>query len=305
MNACAIGIDLGGTNIKGVAVTDDGNTLRQTNVKFGAGEKSVWADKVREMVHELQTQPSPGSFETAQLPGGSPLIGLSAPGLAAKDCRSIFHMPERLQGLEGLDWTEFLGACRPVPVLNDAQAALQGECWIGAARGLKNVFMLTLGTGVGGAAMVDGRLLRGHLGRAGHLGHLCLNPHGTPDITGTPGSLEDAIGNCTICARSHGRFNSTHELVAAYRAEDRTATAIWLKSVRELACAITSLINVLDPEAVVLGGGIARSGDALFDPLQRYLDEIEWRPNNHRVKILPAQLGEYAGAYGAARTAFV
>jgi glucokinase len=214
-------------------------------------------------------------------------------------------MPSRLQGLEGLDWTQFLGGGRPVPVLNDAHAALLGECWIGAAQGFHNVVMLTIGTGVGGAAMVDGKLLRGHLGRAGHLGHICLDPQGRPDITGTPGSLENAIGNCTIRRRTHGRFQSTHDLVAAYRDGNSEATAIWLKSVRELACAIISFINILDPEAVIIGGGIARSGDGLFEPLQRYVDEIEWRPHGHGVKILPAQLGEFAGAYGAARTALL
>jgi glucokinase len=214
-------------------------------------------------------------------------------------------MPSRLRGLEGLDWTELLGVDRTVPVLNDAHAALLGECWIGAARGLQNAVMLTLGTGVGGAAIVDGKLLRGHVGRAGHLGHICLNPYGTPDITGTPGSLEDAIGNCTIQLRSHGAFKSTHDLVAAYLAGDSLATAIWLKSVRELACAIISFINILDPEAIIIGGGIARSGDALFKPLQRYVDEMEWRPTGHSTRILPAQLGEFAGAYGAARNALL
>src|SRR5436190_1000036 len=81
----------------------------------------------------------------------------------------------------------------------------------------QNVRLLTLGTGVGGAAMVDGRLLRGHLGQAAHLGHTTLDPEGPPDCVGTPGSLEVAIGNCTIQERSRGRFQTTHDLIAAHR----------------------------------------------------------------------------------------
>jgi len=92
-------------------------------------------------------------------------------------------MPGRLKGLEGLKWQNALKSSRPVPVLNDAQAALMGEVWMGAARGATNVFLLTLGTGVGGAAMVDGRVLRGHLGRAGHLGHVSLDPNAPPAMT--------------------------------------------------------------------------------------------------------------------------
>jgi glucokinase len=137
------------------------------------------------------------------------------------------------------------------------------------------------------------------------LGHICLDPLGTPDVTGTPGSLENAIGNCTIRTRTNGKYQTTHDLVAAYRDGDHQATSIWLKSVHELACAIVSFINILDPEAVVIGGGIARSGDLLFVPLQRYIDEMEWRPAGHCTKILPAQLGEFAGAYGAAHTALL
>ena len=300
----AIGIDLGGTNIKVVTVTADGITLTRNQLGFDPEQKMVWADKIRSLVEQIQHETAPKKFDaTSAAALGMPVVGVSAPGLAAPDRRSISYMPCRLDGLEGLDWTEFLGADRMVPVLNDAHAALIGERWIGAARGFENVVLLTLGTGVGGAALVDGKLLRGHLGRAGHLGHVCLDPAGRPDITGTPGSLENAIGNCSIGTRTHGRFQTTHDLVAAFRDGDSQATAIWLKSVRELACAIVSFINILDPEAVVIGGGIARSGDALFKPLQRFVDEIEWRPGGHCAKILPAQLGEFAGSYGAAHAA--
>jgi len=301
----AIGIDLGGTNIKAIAVAEDGKPLTQTNLGFEAEAQMDWAGKIRDLLRDIQSRHPSSNLTGESLQLSDAPVGVSAPGLPSADQRSISHMPSRLGGLEGLDWTEFLGVSHPVPVLNDAHAALRGECWVGAGRGLQNVIMLTLGTGVGGAAMVDGRLLHGHLGRAGHLGHICLDPLGTPDVTGTPGSLENAIGNCTIRSRAHGKFHNTHDLVAAYRAGDRQATSIWLKSVRELACAVVSFINILDPEAVIIGGGIARSGDALFGPLQQYIDEMEWRPAGHCAKILPAQLGEFAGAYGAARTALL
>lgn len=290
-----IGIDLGGSSVKTVAVTADGRTLTQSALSFDAETKMDWAQKIREVVEEICREQ-----------GSAPShIGLSAPGLAAKDGRSIARMPGRLHGLEGLDWTAFFNAAHSVPVLNDAHAALLGESWIGAARGFQNVFLLTLGTGVGGAAMVDGRLLRGHIGRAGHLGHTSLDIDGPTDVCGTPGSLEMMIGNCTIAERTNGQFQTTHDLVAAHVAGDPEASYYWLRSVRALGCAIASFVNILDPEAVIIGGGIARAEAALFDPLKECVAEIEWRPAGCAVKILPATLGEFAGAYGAAHHALL
>src|SRR5437016_10911714 len=258
----AIGIDLGGSSVKAVSATTAGETLSRHNIDFDSNKRMAWAEKISALVRQI-------SNGRGAAPG---CIGLSAPGLAAADGRSIACMPERLQGLEGLDWTEYLGASRTVPVLNDAHAALLGEVWVGAARGFQNVIMLTLGTGVGGAAMVDGRLLRGQIGRAGHLGHSSLDPDGPPDCAGTPGSLEVAIGNCTVQQRSHGRFQATHDLIAAHLKGDAEATATWLQSVKALAAAVCSFINILDPQAVIIGGGIARAGAALFGPLQPFLD---------------------------------
>src|SRR5437879_5910035 len=151
-------------------------------------------------------------------------------------------MPGRLPGLAGLDWQKFLRWSKPVLVLNDAQAALLGEVWRGAARDSHNALLLTLGTGVGGAAMVDGHLLRGNLGRAGHLGHISLDPAGQPDIVRTPGSLEAAIGDCTVHLRSGGRFVSTKALVAAARRGDAWARRVWLASAQALAAGLASLI---------------------------------------------------------------
>ena len=286
----AIGLDLGGTNIKGLAVTTSGKVLAECSVRTGDVGDKTWIRNVERARYNLQK-------EIGKEPD---FIGLAAPGLAARDHRSIAFMPERLQGLENFVWQEYFDVSHPVPILNDAQAALLGEVWRGAARGSSSVILLTLGTGVGGAAMVEGRLLHGHLGRAGHFGHLSLNPEGPPDITGTPGSLEDAIGDATIQKRSQRRFNSTRELTNAVRRRDRDATRIWLDSVRCLAAATASLINILDPETVILGGGIARAGPTLFSPLKRFLNKFEWRPGGSKVLLFKAALGPRAGAAGAA-----
>jgi glucokinase len=220
--------------------------------------------------------------------------------LAAKDCKSIAYMRGRLEGIEGFVWTDFLASPEPVFVLNDAHAALVGEVWQGAAKGYSDVVLLTLGTGVGGAVLADGRLLKGHIGRAGHLGHISVNSDGAPDIVGTPGSLEEMIGNYNVSERSLGRFNSTRELVAAHVNGDADATRIWLRSIFHLGAAIASFINAFDPEIVVIGGGIAQAGPALFEPLNKYLDRFEWRPMGVQVPVKVAALGERAGAIGAA-----
>lgn len=283
-----VGIDLGGSSIKAVCITTEGGLLAEANVPF-VDHDQEWARKVRALLQD---------FRRAH---GEPLgIGLSAPGLAARDGRTIACLPGRLHGLEGLHWTEYLDSSRPVPVLNDAHAALLGEVWQGAARGLTEVFMLTLGTGVGGAAMVGGRLLKGHIGRAGHLGHTVVDFNGPLDDVSTPGSVELEIGNKTVRSRSHGRFPTTLALVTAHRQGDPEATRLWLRSVKALAAAIASLVNALDPEAVIIGGGIARAGDDLFRPLQADLDRFEWRPLGTGVRLLPARLGDLAGAYGSA-----
>jgi len=286
----SLGIDLGASCIKAMAINASGQSQSQKNLPFDPVVPMDWAEKVRRVYWDVQ----------GELGRPPDAVGISAPGLAAVDGRSVACMPGRLQGLEGLDWTKHLGSVKPVPVLNDAHAALLGEAWIGAARGFKHAILLTLGTGVGGAFMTERMLVRGRCGRAGHFGHATVDMSGAPDITNMPGSLEDAIGNHTLSKRSNGRFTTTKDLVEAHLGGDAEATNVWLRSVRALACSISSFINIVDPEAVVLGGGISKAGPALFNPLQDYLDEMEWRPTRHRTRILPAMLGEFAGAVGAA-----
>jgi glucokinase len=286
------GIDIGGTQIKAGAFDDSGSLLHSVVTPGEAVCGEGWPQSVRDALTELE-----------KVCGGIERVGIAAPGIAAKDGRSIRHMPGRLTGLTGLDWTDFLRRPAPVTVLNDAHAALLGEVWCGAAKGAHDCIMLTLGTGVGGAAMCDGRLLTGHLGRAGHLGHISLDPAGAPDIVGTPGSLEDAIGNHSVAKRTGGRFTMTRELLAAARSGDHDALAAWEISVRALAAGLVSLINVLDPAVVILGGGIIAAGDQLMAPLRACMDRMEWRPDGHRVPLVAALLGDMAGACGAAARA--
>jgi predicted NBD/HSP70 family sugar kinase/uncharacterized phosphosugar-binding protein len=290
----AIGIDLGGTRIKGVAVSPTGDVLARTTTDTG-DTAAHFTQAAERVLRELQSRYAhPARW-----------IGLAAPGLAAPDGRSILSLPNRLTGLERLVWTEALASPTPIAVLNDAHAALVGEAWIGAAAGYRDAVLFTLGTGVGGAIMANGRLLRGHVGRAGHVGHICLDPDGAPTITGMPGGLEGAIGGCTVEERSQGRFRTTDALVRAHLDGDHDASSLWLESVRRLACGIASIINVVDPEIVVVGGGIGTAGAALFEPLQAHLDRIEWRPTESRVRLVPARLGDEAGAIGAARHAMI
>lgn len=288
----SVGIDLGGTNIKAALVdTQSAKTLATLSkpTRDGEFEDDVprFALTVREIVHEFDSQA-----------GEKLRVGLSAPGLANPDGQCIDWMPGRMHGLEKFDWPAFLN--RDCRVLNDAHAALLGEVWAGAAKNTQDAFMLTLGTGVGGAIWSGGRLLQGKIGRAGHLGHISVDSNAPCDDFNTPGSLEDAIGNQTIAQRGEGRYATTLALLDAYATGDEHAKRVWLTSVHHLAAGIASLINVLDPEVVIIGGGIAVGAKKrLFVPLQQMLDSFEWRPGGNQARIVPAELGDSAGCLGS------
>jgi len=291
-----LGIDLGGTGIKCGAFSPLGKLLATRVAPTRDGE--ITDDGTPAFLLEVQAALASLTTEFGNRP---PIhIGVAAPGLAARNGSHIAFMPGRLQGLENLNWRHALGRSEAVPVLNDAHAALLGEVWQGAARDRRNVVMLTLGTGVGGAIISDGRLLRGHLGRAGHLGHLSIDHHGPPTIAGTPGGIEVAIGNATVASRTNGRFTMTQDLAAAAQAGDALAQHVWDESIHALATLLAGLICALDPEIIVIGGGIAELDDFLFTPLRAQLATMEWRPDGQQVELRKAALGNWAGAYGAA-----
>ena len=223
MSAFGIGIDLGGTLIKGAAFDlASGDLLHEDVAPARDGEweggDPAFLFEIRQLLQRFEGRESRECS----------VVGVSSPGFANREASHIVSMPGRLEGLEGLEWPEALR--RPAAVLNDAHAALMGEIWQGAASGVEDVILLTLGTGVGGAIVTEGRLLRGHFGKGGHLGHASLDLHGETDICGMPGALEDMIGNHNVRERSDGRYESTRELVDAVRGGDQHALEVWGRS---------------------------------------------------------------------------
>ncbi|MGB5273948.1 MAG: ROK family protein [Flavobacteriaceae bacterium] len=290
-----LGVDIGGTKIKTVVLNEAGTILEsgQISTEDTDAANQIWKKKILSLIAE----------KTKELADGNPNLlpcGISAPGLVDPQNRMIINMPERLSGIENFNWSEELQ--REIVVLNDGHAACMAEFEsFYKAKGIKNMLMLTLGTGVGGGIIIDGKLFQGHLQRAGHVGHMTVDHAGPPTMTNMPGSLEQAFGNFSVSERTHGRYESTDSLVTAYRNGDQLATHWWLSSVQKLATALASLNNILAPEVIVLGGGIsAGAGDALMQPLAEFMALYEWRPGGSQVMVSAAKHGNYAGAIGAA-----
>lgn len=289
MNRTAIGIDLGCTNIKAVLVNEAGDILHQTRQETREHDDRHWKEAVRGIIKDLKEQHREDVH----------VIGLCAPGLANADNTCIDCMPGRLPGLENFKWGDYTN--ETIFVLNDAHAALTAEASFGAGKGLQHVILLTLGSGVGGGILIDGNLYQGRAQMAGHFGHTTVDGHShLRDVTNMPGSIEDAIGNITIQQRSYARYQTTFDLIEAYRGGDTFGTWLWLDAVRKLAISIASSINVISPDAVIIGGGIAQAGDTLVKPLQHFLELYEWRPAGKQTPVKLAHFSDMAGAIGAA-----
>ena len=289
MGSATLGIDIGGTQIKGVVLSQEGEVLHSVSLPTLDDAQGLWRERVRDACRSLL------KAHGAQVAAA----GISAPGLANRHNTAIAHMPGRLEGLVGLDWSDQLGM--PCSVLNDAHAALLAEAAHGAMSGFMHGLLLTLGTGVGGAILIDGKLYQGQSQMAGHFGHTVLNvDDDETSLLGMPGSLEYALGSYSVPKRSRGRFGDTRALVEAVKQGDEFARWLWLDSVRKLAVFIASSANGLSPEVVVLAGGMTQAGDLLMDPLRRFLDVYEFRPDGDQTSIRIARFGDMAGAIGAA-----
>jgi glucokinase len=230
-------------------------------------------------------------------------IGSGGPLDAA---RGVLLAPPHLPGWHDVPVTELAEQAyeRPATLENDATAAAAGEHRYGAGVGTRNMVYLTISTGVGGGVVVGGRLYRGANGNGGELGHVTVDWHGRLCRgCGRRGCLEAYVSGTSIAERARAaglQVATAEEVAAAARAGDPAATAVWDETVEALACGLTSIVNLFEPELVVLGGGVARSGEQLFGRARTWVLEHAMGPAGGAVDIVHAALGDQVGVVGAA-----
>jgi glucokinase len=198
------------------------------------------------------------------------------------------------------DWLE-AKVQRPVTIANDANCAGLGEFWLGAGRPFQDVILLTLGTGVGGAVILNGQLFVGRHGTGAELGLITLDPNGHPCNSGNQGSLEQHVSVQAI-RRQTGL--EPGDLAQKAELGDPDAIAFWQAYGRTLGAGLASLIYVLTPEAIIIGGGISAGYPLFIDSLQQEVHRRVLPSSRSGLQILPAQLGNQAGMVGAAKLAW-
>jgi len=303
-----LGIDIGGQQIRGGMVDDAGAIVASRTIPT-PGDLDAFLPALQDAVRWL--------IETSGVPAG---VGVGCKGVIDPDSTRIETLPGSLHYLQGLRIADLVGLPLDVPVFadNDARVALAGEIAWGAARGRSHVLMLTLGNGVGGAAVVNGQLLRGHTGMAGHLGHMTVEPHGAVCSCGNRGCLETVFSARAIEAearaavyrgcdsvltrlfREQPQLATCRTVFQAASEGDAIAGTIVSDAIYRLAAALAGLLHIFDPELVILGGHVADAGAELVIPLQ----EEVWRRTGgllgREVPIVEQQVADKSGIVGAA-----
>ncbi len=304
----AIGIDIGGTKIAAALVSESGEIIRDLKVPTPAKDSEKIADAVVDLINELAS----GQQVSA--------VGVAAAGFIDAERANIVYAPNLSWRNEPLKAKLEARVNLPVFIDNDANAAGWAEFRFGAGRGVKHMVMLTVGTGVGGAVVVDGHLLRGGFGIAAELGHINLVPNGEPCGCGQLGCLE-SYGSGTALLNAAKRLASSGEPAGARLSElqaaageltgqevyqaiqegDAGTLALLADLGAALGRAVASLTAVLDPELVVIGGGVSATGDLLLDPIRTaYLAHLPARGFRPELRIVQAELVNDAGVVGAA-----
>jgi len=285
-----IGIDLGGTAIKLGRFSRSGELLAELQVP--TPQPAMPGGVVMTIVEAVQ-QLDPGRL--------APLVGVGLPGpmdAAGRVARVCINLP----GWEQVPLAEWLEPQlqRHVTLANDGNCAVVGEAWTGAARGYDDVLLLTLGTGVGGGVLLGGQLFTGHGGAAAEPGLICVDPEGPPCNSGNRGSLEQF---CSIAGLGRLSPLDPRELCRRADAGDAEALAVWQAYGRWLGIGLSSLVYVLTPQLVLIGGGLSAASAHFLPAAQAELEQRVQAESRAGLELRRAALGNGAGRLGAARLA--
>ena len=295
-----IGLDLGGTNLRVAGVSAGGEVValhrEQTAAREGPGP-------VIERIVAAIGRVSDGVTSA----GGSVRgVVLGAPGIISSRKGTVVASPN-LPGWRDVPLRDRVAAATGLPVLleNDANAAAYGEYWRGAGQGCDSLVLLTLGTGVGGGLVLRGELWRGADGMAGEIGHLTVEPGGRTCRCGNAGCLE-TYASATAVVENYRELSGIEEGVSAEevgrRAHEGDANArqAYREAGRSLGIAFAGLVNLLNPERIVIGGGVLPAWDLFMPAAEQEMRRRAFAPAAERVLFAPAALGDLAGVTGAA-----
>jgi glucokinase len=300
-----VGLDVGGTKVLGVLLDADGNVVREERRPSPHSGVETLVGIAVAVIEALDTPGSP--------------VGVGAAGLVSRDGHVLYS--PNLPTIVDAQLRDALSAAthHPLVVDNDANVAALGEVAYGAAAGARHMLLVTLGTGIGGGLLLDGRLYRGAHGFGAEIGHMTVERGGPLCACGERGHWEaiasgtalgrmarEAVGRgqgAAILAAAGGAVDAVNGLhvEAAARAGDRDALALLDDYADNVALGLAALANVLDPELIVVAGGLVELGPLLFGPLDAaFLRHVEGAALRPKIPIVPASLGERAGAVGAA-----
>ncbi len=311
MKEYAFGIDLGGTTAKVGLFTTAGELLEKWEVPTdtsNAGEHIL-----ENLAAAILGKMSEKNITAEQVEG----VGIGVPG-PILNSRIVPIVCANLGGWGKRNVSEELGELLgglKVLVGNDANVAALGEIWMGAAKGCRSAVMVTLGTGVGGGVIVDGKVIDGAHGAGGEIGHITVNRHETATCgCGKHGCLEQYSSATGVVRCMKKLLDENPDVPCTLRGTDfaakdvfdaaRNGDALAAREVDEmadtLALALASISATTDPEMFMIGGGVARAGDVLFNPLRKYYKKYAF-PSCRETPIKQATLGNDAGIYGAVR----
>jgi glucokinase len=296
-----IGMDLGGTNLRVAGVGADGTIAELYR------EQTLAREGPEPVIARILAAIGQVTERLAKAGGIVRGIGLGAPGIISASAGTIVSSPN-LPGWDDVPLRDRVAAATGLPVLleNDANAAAYGEYWRGAGAGCSSMVLLTLGTGVGGGLVLGGELWRGADGMAGEVGHITVEPGGRTCRCGNAGCLE-TYASATGIVDSYRELAGVEEAVSSEEIHrrahegDANARQAYREAGRSLGLAFAALVNLLNPERIVIGGGVLPAWDLFIQPAEHEMRRRAFAAPAARVRIVPAALGNLAGVTGAAR----